>query len=278
MNELRPVLVADLFPELRNRLLELLHGLRPEEWELPTAAKMWNVKDVALHLLGGDLGILSRKRDGFTPGEVSIAGWDDLVKFINQLNQTWLQATRRLSPRVLCDLLAFTGPQVESYFAALDPLAKGDAVDWAGSGSGPAPVWLDLAREYTERWHHQQQIRDATSRPGLYEPRLFRPVLEAFARALPRTFRDIPAPEGTTVQLKVTGPAGGTWYVLRKPTGWELGEGKSWNAAAQVTLAQEDAWKVFTKGLPPEQALQRARIHGDEALGRRLLQTVSVIA
>ena len=276
MSELRPVLVADLFPELREHLLQLLRGLQPAEWELPTSARLWNVKDIALHLLGGDLGILSRKRDGFTPGGVSIAGWDDLVAFINQLNHTWLQATRRLSTRVLCDLLAFTGPQVETYFAALDPFAMGDPVDW--TGPGPAPVWLDIAREYTERWHHQQQIRDATSRPGLYEPRLFRPVLEAFVRALPQTFRDVPAPADTAVQLNLTGAAGGSWHVLRKPSGWELYGGPAGNATAEVTLAQEDAWKVFTKGLSVEEALRRASIRGDQSLGRRLLRTVSVIA
>src|SRR5215472_9118862 len=175
---MRPVLVAELFPELRRHLLELLHGLQPGEWELPTAARRWNVKDVALHLLGGDVGILSRKRDGFTPSDISIRTWDDLVAFINQLNQTWLEATRRLSPRVVCDLLALTGPQVEAYFSSLDPLATGDEVSWVGPER--AAVWLDLAREYTERWHHQQQVRDATGRPGVYERRLFAPVLEAF--------------------------------------------------------------------------------------------------
>ena len=276
MSELRPVLVTELFPELRKHLLELLRALQPAEWDLPTAARLWNVKDVALHLLGGDLGVLSRKRDGFTPGGVSIAGWDDLVAFINQLNHTWLQATRRLSTPVLCDLLALTGPQVEAYFAALDPFAMGDEVSWAGSQ--PAPVWLDIAREYTERWHHQEQIRDATSRPGLYEPRLFRPVLEAFLRALPQTFRVIAAPADTAVQLNITGPAGGKWYVRRSSAHWELCEGETGNAASEVTLAQEDAWKVFTKGLPEEEALRRAKIQGDQNLGRRLLQTVSVIA
>lgn len=276
MSELRPVLVVELFPELRKHLLELLHGLQPDEWKLPTTARLWNVKDIALHLLGGDMGILSRKRDGFTPRSVSIDGWEQLVAFINELNQTWVQATRRLSTRVLCDLLAFTGLQVEAYFASLDPFAMGDQVSWAGSEA--APVWLDLAREYTERWHHQQQIRDATSRPGLYEPRLFAPVLQAFVRALPRTFWDVSAPAGTAVQLELTGAAGATWHVRREASGWELREGRATNAAAEVTLAQEDGWKVFTRGLSEQEALRRVKIRGDQELGKRLLQTVSVIA
>jgi uncharacterized protein (TIGR03083 family) len=271
-----PILVANLFPELRKHLLELLMSLASDEWSLPTAARLWTVKDVALHLLGGDLGILSRKRDGFSPPGPSLEKWDDLVRFINQLNETWLLAARRLSARVLCDLLAHTGPQAEAYFVSLDAFALGGPVSWAGTG--PAPVWLDIAREYTERWHHQQQIRDATGRPGLYTPRLFAPVLEAFVHALPQTFREIAAPETATVQLRLEGAAGGTWCVRRTGKGWELQAGATNDATAEVTLKSEDAWKVFTRGLTYQQAREHARIRGDEALASKLLQTVSVIA
>jgi len=270
-----PILVTELFPELRRSLLELLASLSAEEWNLRTSAPLWNVKDIALHLLGGDIGILSRKRDAFSPPGPSIGGWDDLVKFINDLNQTWLQATRRLSAPVVIDLLAHTGPQVESYFASLDPFALGDSVSWAGPGA--APVWLDLAREYTERWHHQQQIRDAASRPGLYEERLFAPVLDAFVRALPHTFRSIDAPAGTTVQLIIEGPGGNQWC-LRKAATWELLVGSDSDAAAQVTLASQDAWKIFTRGFRGEDARKCARIAGNSELAQKVLEMVSVIA
>jgi uncharacterized protein (TIGR03083 family) len=271
-----PILVVQLFPELRGHLLGLLEGLSAEEWNLPTAARLWSVKDIALHLLGGDVGILSRKRDGFKQPGRSLEKWEDLVAFINELNQTWLQATRRLSPRVLCDLLAHTGPQAEAYFASLDPFGLGDPVSWVGGDA--ASVWLDIAREYTERWHHQQQIRDAAGRPGLYAPRLFAPVLEAFVRALPHTFRDIAAAENTRVQLRLEGEAGGVWCLRKDAKGWELLVGETEKPSAEVTLKSADAWKVFTRGLSEQQARERARIRGDESLGAKVLQTVSVIA
>jgi uncharacterized protein (TIGR03083 family) len=275
MRSPEPILTIGLFPELRQHLLELLVGLAPDEWALPTAAKKWSVKDVALHLLAGDIGILSRKRDAFTPGG-PISGWEDLVALINRLNEEWVVATRRLSSRVLCDLLAHTGPQVEAYFASLDPFAVGGPVDWAGEE--PAPVWLDLAREYTERWHHQQQIRDATGRPGLYEPHLFAPVLDAFVRALPHTFRNVAAEEGTLVQVTILGPAGGEWLLRRSATTWTLLSGSDSTAAAHVTVAGEDAWKIFTRGIRPDEALRRAEIRGNATLGAQVLKMVSVIA
>lgn len=53
----------------------------------------------------------------------------------------------------------------------LDLNALGGPVEWA-TGSDPAPAWLDIAREYMERYIHQRQIRDATGRPGLGIPKV----------------------------------------------------------------------------------------------------------
>ena len=55
MQPVEPVLVVDLFPEERRLLLDLLANLTDEQWRAPTACAGWSVKDVALHLLGGDL-------------------------------------------------------------------------------------------------------------------------------------------------------------------------------------------------------------------------------
>jgi uncharacterized protein (TIGR03083 family) len=271
-----PILVADLFPEVRQHLLSLLGSLTAEDWLRPTAARKWNVKDVALHLLGGDIGNLSRRRDAYAPLGKAISGWDDLVAFINELNESWVAAARRISPRVLCDLLAHIGAQVDTYFMSLDPFAVGGEVSWAGSQ--PAPVWLDVAREYTERWHHQQQIRDATGRPGLYEPRLFAPVLDAFVRALQHTFRDVDAAEGTIVQVIISGPAGGEWAVRRTAGSWELLVGRSSGAAGETILAAEDAWKIFTRGIRGADAIRCAKINGNRALASKVVEMVSVIA
>lgn len=271
-----PIQTVHLFPEVRQHLVTLLQGLSEDEWQRPTAAKKWHVKDVAAHLLGGDVGNLSRRRDAYAPAGKSISNWGELVAFINELNETWVVAARRMSPHVLCDLLAHTGPQMEAYFASLDPFSLSEPVSWAGPE--PAPMWLDIAREYTERWHHQQQIRDATGRPGLYETRLFAPVLDTFVRALPHTFRTVTAAEGACVQLTLTGEAGGDWIVRRNATGWELLVGRSCSAGALVQIESQDAWKIFTRGIRGEEARRRAVIEGELELGAKVLETISVIA
>src|SRR5688572_25060019 len=111
----KPIIVDDLFPPVLQALLDLLSGLSSEDWNLPTCCPGWTVKDIAAHLLGGEIGILSRKRDGHMFSGSPIMKWDELVNLINDLNKTWVKAARRLSPRVLTDLLKITGVQACDY-------------------------------------------------------------------------------------------------------------------------------------------------------------------
>jgi uncharacterized protein (TIGR03083 family) len=271
-----PILVADRFPKLRLGLIDVLSGLSSEEWASPTVAPHWSVKDIGLHLLGGDLGILSRPRDGFNAGGQPIRHHDDLVALVNRLNDEWVTATRRLSPRVLCELLSFTGPLVEAYFASLDPFDIGQPVSWAGPH--PAPVWFDIAREFTERWHHQQQIRDAAGRQALYDPYFLAPVLDTFMRALPYSFRDTTAAAGTVIKIQISGEGGGSWFLQHQPSGWELLLETGTSPATTILVTQDLAWRLFTKGIDGERARSKSTITGEGRLALPLFTTVTVIA
>ncbi len=276
-----PVMVSHLFPEERAALLELLGQLSPEEWARPTVCPGWSVKDIGLHLLGDDMGKLSASRDGFRhspPASARSTGdaWADLVAWLNLWNEGWVQAMRRLSPRLLCQMLEFTGKQIYQHFSSLDPLVTGGPVSWAGPG--PAPVWLDVAREYTERWTHQQQIRDALARPGLKGPRYLAPVLATFVRALPHTFRYVAAGDGASVLLTISGESGSEWTLRREAGRWALYQGALAACDAHVTLEQESTWRLFTRGISKEEALRHATLAGDPLLCLKVLDTVAIIA
>src|SRR5262249_37240787 len=150
----------------------------------------------------------------------STAPDEPIVAFVNRINDEWMRAARRLSTPVLRDLLAQVGQPLFAYFASLDLMAIGPGVSWAGLPR--APVWLDVAREYTERWHHQQHTRDAVGKPGQTEPRFLHPIIATFVHALPVAFRDATAAEGTAVQIHVTGESGGDWSVVREDNSWRL--------------------------------------------------------
>jgi uncharacterized protein (TIGR03083 family) len=277
---LPPVATRDLFPGERAALLALLRELSAEEWGLPTVCAGWSVKDVAAHLLADDLGRLAWGRDGFVSPSFA-AGLDvetlpGLIAAIDRQNASWVAAARRLSPRLLTELLELSGAWVVTYFASLDLDAPGMAVAWVGPE--PAPVWLDVAREYTERWVHQQQIRDAVGKPGLKERRWFAPVLETFVRAVPRALAKTDAPEGTVVRLVISGEAGGAWVARKEHGGWRLGMAPGLAADATVALDQETAWRLFTKGIAPDEARRAARVAGQAALAERVFDTVSILA
>jgi uncharacterized protein (TIGR03083 family) len=271
-----PIDVSGLFEEERGDLLALLAALTTDEWARPTVCASWDVQDLAAHVLGDDLGTVAHGRDGHRGGFIDAASYPELVAAIDAQNAAWVQSMRRLSPRLLVELLAFSGERVFAHFGALDPMATGGPVDWAGPE--PAPVWLDVAREYTERWAHGQQIRDALGRPGLFSRRMFAPVLDTYSRALPHTFREVVRAEGTAVTLAITGDAGGAWTLMRERGAWRLYAGSAEDPAASVTIGQDDAWRVFTKGLSPEEAARRGQIDGDGELGRGVLRTVSILA
>jgi uncharacterized protein (TIGR03083 family) len=235
----------------------------------------WSAHDIAAHLLADDVGRLSRGRDGYAPS--SRRQGEPFVEFINRQNEEWVGAWRRVSPALIVDLLTDTGDQTARYFAALDPHAMGAGVWWA-TGDDPAPVWLDLARELTERWHHQAQIRDAIGAPPLIDPVIFAPVIATFAFALPRTFRDVDAPPGTAVVLHVSGPSGGSWSIVRETGRWDLRVGEGGEPAARASIDEDTWWRLVTKGISATSAEARAELSGRLDLARRALGAVAVIA
>lgn len=270
----QPILVADLFPQERAGLLAVLDSTRPDDWFRPTACPGWSVKDLVAHLLADDLGLLSRGRDGYE--DRSRRAEEPLVEFINRRNEDWVTAARRLSPAVLRALLAWSGLETAAWFASREPMELGAPVSWAGPE--PAPVWLDVARELTERWHHGEQIREAVGAPSADDPALLRPVLRTFAHSLPVAFAGTDGFDGASVVLLVLGPAGGAWTVSRESGAWRLYEGAGGGAAASVTLSQGTAWRMYTRMLSVDELERRARLSGDTTLARQLLTATGIIA
>jgi uncharacterized protein (TIGR03083 family) len=274
---MEPVLVAERFAPLHAELIALLAGLSDEEWTRP-AAKRWTVRDVAAHLLDGDVRQLSFRRDGMPPPppDRPIAGYSDFVGFLDHVNAVWVDAARRISPRLLVELHALTGPEVARLFEGLDPFGPAlFPVAWAGEETSAG--WMDTAREYTERWHHQQQIRDAAGRAPLTAREWLHPVLDTFVRALPHGYRDTHADEGTAVLVAVAGEAGDDWSLLREEGRWTLHPGPAPHPAATVTMDADTAWRLFTKGLSREEAERRMRIEGERRLGAPVLGTLAIM-
>jgi hypothetical protein len=272
-----PIDVVHLLPVLDEKLIQLLRSLTPEDWQKQTIAKLWIVKDVAAHLLDGNIRILSMLRDDYHGESPDINSYQGLLDYLNGLNADWVKAMKRVSPSMLLLLHQATGKAYSDYYASLDPFGKaGFAVNWAGEEE--SKNWMHIAREYTEKWLHQQQIRDAVNQPGLMTKELFYPFINIFMQALPFTFRDMPAEDQTSIQIIITGESGGSWWLVRKENKWLLDKKGITEASAVVSIEPGIAWKLFSKSMSPDQAMDTIRITGNQELGEKVLSMVSVMA
>jgi uncharacterized protein (TIGR03083 family) len=274
---MNPIITAHLFALVEARLIELLRSLRSDEWELPTVAPAWRVKDVAAHLLDTQLRKLSLVRDGYAPAPPPrFASHEEFLAFINRLNRDGVDMCRRLSPAVLISMMELASRQSAEFHQALDPMAEATfSVSWAGEER--SLNWFDTARELTERWHHQQQIRLATNRPGIMTRELYYPVLDCFMRALPFTYRDRSAQTGTHLRVNVAGDCGGSWYLYRDGDRWVQLDAPQGRQVAEITIPQEIAWRIFTKGIDRASATSQITIAGDRDLGSHIVSMIAIV-
>jgi hypothetical protein len=277
LEPLTPIYTADLFPALNAELVTLLRGLDDADWSRPTVAGAWRVRDVAAHLLDGDLRRISAGRDGWLPApDGPLESFADVVGLINRANASGVAYAQRLSPRVVTDLLEVTGRWVADHFAALPP--HGEAmwpVAWAGEHR--SENWMDVGRDYTERWHHQMQIRDAVDAPAvLLDWDWLQPLLHLSVRALPRAYADVDAPEGTAITFHVQDTD--SFTVVRTASGWQVFHGFAHDAAALLRVGRDTAWRLLYNALPAHVArMELEMVEGDRALAEPLFRARSVM-
>lgn len=271
----------DLIRETNEALVDLLESLSEAEWLRPTIHEDRSVKDLAAHLLDGSLRRLATQRDGFFgekfPEREGATSFEDLVAFLQRLDREWIVAARRLSPKMLVRMVKEADEELLSLLAEREPTAEAMfSVAWAGEHK--SEHWFDVAREYTEKWHHQQQIRDAVGKPDLASRRHLHPVIATFVRAMPHAYRDVAPPEGTHVQLSIGGDASSVWCITRDASKWNLEAKVVAEPACEVVLDGDVAWRLWTKGLPASDAPSRIAIHGDAQLAAPLLAMTCIMA
>jgi uncharacterized protein (TIGR03083 family) len=229
--------IAGLFPVERARLTELLRGLQPADWDRPSPCPGWTVLGLCCHLVGDDLSVLSRHRDDYrgTPGPPDDAGEAEFVAWLDDLQAEWVRAARRLSPRVVTDLLEWAGPQVADMVRGQDPRARTGDVSWAG---GLVPAWLDQARELSEYWIHRQQLLQALGRPSDLRADLAAPVLDGLRWAYPFRLAEARAQPGDTVTIAVSGPVTATWQLVATTTGWAFRGGPGPRVVARLDMTR----------------------------------------
>ena len=235
---------------MSSSLVALLRDLPAGDWDRPTIAGAWLVRDVVAHLLDSTLRRLAFHRDGMTPPPPSrpITFERDFVAFINALNAQWVTAAKRLSPRVLTDLYARASGEVADWFEALPLDAPAlFAVSWAGEDASAG--WFDIGREFTELWHHQAHVRLAVDAPQLDDPRFLAAVLDVAVRGLPHAFRDVPAGRARRSRSRSRAPAAAAGRCPASRRAGRCGAAAR-SARRPGPLSDDTAWRLLFNALP----------------------------
>jgi hypothetical protein len=136
---------------------------------------------------------------------------------------------------------------------------------------------MDIGRDYTEKWHHQAQIRDAAGTPLMLDRRWLYPVIALSMYALPHAFRSIDATTGDAVSIIIEGEAGGRWFIVRDERAWSIKEGEIANPRLSVRMDSDTAWRLFFNGLSAQEAGRRVITEGDAQLRATFLSTRAVM-
>lgn len=268
--------VLSLFPGINKNLITLLKSLNEDEWAKPTVLPGRTVKDLASHMLDTSLRRLSMCRDNYLVDTPNIKSYDDLVNYIQALNKTWIDATKRLSPDIIISLLEFSEPQMCEYLKTLNPKDKAAfSVAWAGESE--SQNWFDIAREYTEKWHHQMQIRLAVNRPGINSREFFYPAIDTFMRGLPHVYRNTEAALGCGIEIHIKGEGGGFWFLEKAETQWQLIKQLKKEPEAKIEMTDDIAWRLFMDSISRDIAVKSIVILGNRVLGEVILNTRTVM-
>ncbi len=265
----------DAFRPLSLEIVETLGAMAAGDWERPTMAPQWRVRDVVAHMIDTALRRLSLQRD---QPAVALPALNDreLVALINDLNATWVRVAGRFSPRVLTELYAHASSALADFMEPLDLQAAARLpVSWAGERQ--SAQWLDIGREFTEVWHHGSQVRDAIGAGPFSDPRWLRAVLDIAMHALRYAYREVSARAGAAVAIRVTGRASGSWYAQYDGSRWTIEEGELATATTTVTMPDEVAWRLLFNALSPAEAHSRIHVEGDAKLALPFLRARSVI-
>jgi len=98
--------------------------------------------------------------------------------------------------------------------------------------------------------------------------------LDTFVRALPYTYRDVDAPAGTTITLRITDEDDAAWSLVREDAHWQLYADVAESPTTAVTMRGDAAWRVFTK----QKIDPNASIEGDVRYAEPLLRMIAMVA
>ena len=258
-----------LFPKINKKLIRLLKSLSGNDWNRKTILPSWTIRDIASHLLDVTFRKISSLRDNHRSRRIlSFSNFKNSCKSLTKLADEWAQAFDRISPGIIIELLEHYLPVLYNQLKKMDLMAEAEnTVSWAGEKV--SKNWFDLAREYTEHWHHQMQIRDCLNDNTLLKEEFYSPVLTTFMTALPYHYNKLKFPENYKISIRFSGLFEISFTILRNNGNWVFTENHK-DPDTQITISHNHAWKILTKAYPNKKSKSCLKIKGDKKAGEHI--------
>jgi hypothetical protein len=227
---------------------------------------------------------LSIQRDHYLNSEFQshFASNEELVEAIQQLNRSWMLAFQRISPRLLIELLKKYEQEVYELFTRLKNEDEAVfAVSWAGEQV--SANWFDIARDYTEKWHHQQQMRLTTNRPMLLSERFIEPVYDTFMMGMPfhlQQSAQLNSSEGDHLLVEITGEARLKYSFVYRQQTWQRSEmPPSKPPTAHVVIPAALGWQFYTNTFRNKSDyFHLIKMNGNQSLCEASMYLVTVLS
>lgn len=262
---------VDLMEQCYSSVEEVCSQLAPDDWDRPTDLEGWSVKDNLSHLLSYEAIILGRPR---APEDVDISAATWVTNDFQAFNEREVKWRRPTPPDVLLDEYR------EVTTARAKHLREMDDAAWSAdmpTPFGPMPARDMIGIRVMDFFYHDQDIRRAVGRPGGLDGDVARAAHHRLSSmGMPRIIvKSAGAPDGTTVAFDLTpeqwsfGIAvdGGRGAIIETPK----------DAMVRIACDLETFFCLCGGRWKPAQVKDKVTISGDEALGEKIVDAMTVI-
>lgn len=239
-------------------IIEVLQGLEPTQWNLPTPCPGWSIADIAAHLIDLDMMAMGAATIDHEPD------WDSLphVKSpASQFTERGVDFRRGTPPDDLLDQLKSVAQELSGYVANNSITVR---VPWSKGEISPEQF---LAMRAFDVWVHEQDIRNSIDQPGNLGSNAALAAAQRMFASIPLIWgKKVQAPAGSSLTLTVTGPdVSGSLHVVVGSDGRATIVESLDSPDNSVTLSWPDFADAFTGRVPVEVTMSQATIQGDLA-------------
>jgi uncharacterized protein (TIGR03083 family) len=243
---------------------DLLASLTAEQWSLGTPCPGWDVKANVAHIIGTEAMLLGEP----TPTvDIEVSTREHVRNDIGRFNEAWVAHFAGATPeQMLGEYRARVAARLEA-LAAITP-EQWEAEGFTPRGQDTHGRFMRL--RVMDCWKHEQDNREAVGRSGHDTGPVIELVLDEFQQTIGDVIENgSGAPDGTSVTIALTGPAGRDIHVRLEGRGTVV-DSLAGPATTTLTLTP----LLFTRLVGGRSGADSSAVvvSGDQALGRQLAE------